>query len=166
VAELLAAEPLTRANFAPFGEVIETQGAAPFATNAGFAERFHDLASIDVASMGGRPLVSIFRAQPRATPLRLTLMERHPLASQAFIPLHDRDWIVVVACGPDPCRPHCLRAFLAAGRQGVNYARGTWHHPLIVLTPDHEFLVIDRGGEGANLDEVPFPDSTEVIVDL
>jgi ureidoglycolate lyase len=164
VAALLAAAPLTRTNFAPFGDVIETTGGPHFATNAGFAERFHDLARIDAA--GGRPLVSIFRAQPRATPLRLTLMERHPLASQAFFPLQDRDWIVIVASGPDPCQPQALKAFRASGRQGVNYARGTWHHTLIVLTPDHEFLVIDRGDDDANLDEMPFPDSTEVILEL
>ena len=162
----LKIQPLTRANFAPFGEVIETHGAPHFATNAGFAERYHDLACIDVTSAGGRPLVSIFRAQPRATPLRLTLMERHPLASQAFFPLQDHDWIVVVASGPDPCQPHALKAFRASGRQGVNYARRAWHQPLIALTPDHEFLVIDRGDEGDNLDEMPFPDSTEVMVEL
>jgi len=167
VAALLAAEPLTRANFAPFGDVIETTGAPHFATNAGFAERFHDLARIDVDSAGGRPLVSIFRAQPRAKPLRLTLMERHPLASQAFFPLQDHVWIVVVANGPDPCQPQALKAFRAGGRQGVNYARGTWHHPLIVLTPDHEFLVIDRGDDGgANLDEMAFAASTEVVLEL
>lgn len=157
-------QPLTRAAFAPFGDVIETPGAAHFAINSGFAERFHDLARIDAA--GGRPLLSIFRAQAREMPLRLTLMERHPLASQAFFPLQDRDWIVVVASGPDPCQPHALKAFRGGGRQGVNYARGTWHHPLIVLTPDHEFLVIDRGDAGANLDEVPFPESTEVMLEL
>ena len=162
----LALEPLTRAGFAPFGDVIETEGSVHFETNAGFARRFHDLARIDVAAEGGRPLVSIFRGQPRARPLRLTLMERHPLASQAFLPLHDRDWVVVVAAGPDPCAPHAMKAFRASGRQGVNYARGTWHHPLIVLTPDHEFLVIDRGDVEGNLEEVPFPDSAEVVLEL
>lgn len=162
----LTPQPLTRAAFAPFGDVIETPGASHFAINSGFAERFHDLASIDVDAAGGRPLVSIFRAQPRPEPLWLTLMERHPLASQAFFPLQDRDWIVVVAGGPDPCQPRALQAFRAGGRQGVNYARGTWHHPLIVLTPDHEFLVIDRGDDGDNLDERPFPGSTEVMVEL
>jgi ureidoglycolate lyase len=162
----LKIQPLTRAAFAQFGDVIETHGAPHFAINSGFAERFYDLARIDVDAEGGRPLVSIFRAQPRATPLRLTLMERHPLASQAFFPLQDRDWIIVVASGPDPCQPRALQAFRTGGRQGVNYARGIWHHPLIVLAPDHEFLVIDRGGEGANLDEMPFPASTEVMLEL
>jgi ureidoglycolate lyase len=157
-------EPLTRETFAPFGDVIETEEAAHFTINAGFAERFHDLAGVDVAAGGGRPLISIFRGQPRPTPLRLTLMERHPLGTQAFVPLQDHAWIVVVAAGADPCRPDALRAFRAGGRQGVNYARGTWHHPLIVLAPDHEFVVVDRGGEGANLEEVPFPDSSDIVL--
>jgi ureidoglycolate lyase len=165
MAKLIKIQPLTRAGFAPFGEVIETRGSPHFAINAGFAERFHDLARVDVAAEGGRALISIFRGQPRAHPPRLTLMERHPLSSQAFFPLDDLDWLVVVATGPEPCRPDALRAFRAGGRQGVNYARGTWHHPLIVLTPGHEFLVIDRGGEGANLEEVPF-DATEVVLNL
>ena len=161
---LLEIEPLTRAAFAPFGDVIETEGSEHFPINAGFTERFHDLARVDVAAQGGRPLINIFLGQPRPTPLRLTLMERHPLGSQTFFPIDDRDWLVVVAEGPDPTRPDALRAFRASGRQGVNYACGTWHHPLIVLTPDHAFLVIDRGGEGANLEEVPF-DATDVVLE-
>lgn len=160
----LIPEPLTRESFAPFGEVIETEGSPHFAINAGFAERFHDLARLDLAAERGRALVSIFRGQPRAKPLRLTLMERHPLSSQAFFPLDDRDWLIVVAAGPDPCERQALRAFRAGGRQGVNYARGTWHHPLLVLTPGHEFLVIDRGGEGENLEEVRF--AAEVVLDV
>ena len=162
---MLEIHPLTREAFAPFGDVIETQGSPHFAINAGFAERFHDLANIDVGAEGGRPLISIFRGQPRPVPLRLTLMERHPLGTQAFFPLDERDWLLVVAAGPDPREPAALRAFRASGRQGVNYARGTWHHPLIVLTPDHDFLVVDRGGDGANLEEVPF-DDVEVVLDL
>jgi ureidoglycolate lyase len=161
----LTPQPLTRTVFAPFGEVIETEGSRHYPINAGFTERFHDLASIDVAADDGRPLISIFRGQPRPIPLRLTWMERHPLGTQAFFPLDDRDWLLVVAVGPAPLEPHALRAFRAGGRQGVNYARGTWHHPLIVLTPDHEFLVIDRAGDGANLEEVPFDDA-EVVLEL
>lgn len=162
----LKPEPLTRAAFAAFGDVIETRGASPLSINAGFAQRFHDLARIDVAGQGGRPLLSIFRARPRPAPIRLSLMERHPLASQAFFPLDHHDWFIVVAEGDDPCRPQSLRAFRAGGRQGVNYAPGVWHHPLLVVEPDHEFLVVDRGGDGANFDEVPFPVDRPVVLDL
>jgi len=84
------------------------------------------------------------------------MMERHPLSSQAFIPLKDQGWFVVVASSGDIPQVSELRAFHATGRQGVNYRRGVWHHPLLVLKPDSEFLVVDRGGLGQNCDEFWF----------
>jgi ureidoglycolate lyase len=146
--------PLTREAFAPFGDVIQLEGAKHFAINAGTAERFHDLARIDVATQGGIPLVSLFRAQPRPLPIELALMERHPLGSQAFIPMTDRPYLVVVA-QDDGGRPGPLQAFITRGWQGVNYARNVWHHPLLALGEAGDFLVVDRGGEGNNLEEAP-----------
>jgi ureidoglycolate lyase len=148
----LEIEPLTRAAFAPFGEVIETEGAVHFPINEGTAERFHDLARIDVGSGGGRPVVSIFISQPRPRPITIRMMERHPLGSQAFIPLQNQQYLVVVGEGKVR-QPRSLRAFLAKGPQGVNYHRNVWHHPLLVLERDSRFLVIDRGGDGENLEE-------------
>ncbi len=84
------------------------------------------------------------------------MVERHPLASQAFYPLRDADWFIVVAPAGEAPDVGTLRAFHATGRQGVNYHRGVWHHPLLVLEPDHDFLVVDRGGPGENCDEVWF----------
>lgn len=148
--------PLTRAAFAPFGDVIEMDGAEHFPINQGTTERFHDLANIDVAAIGGKPIVSIFEGQPRPQPIQLEVMERHPLGSQAFYPLQNQDWLVVVAKGDDPTLPQNLKAFRASGRQGVNYARNTWHHPLLVLNKNNRFLIIDRKGPGENLEEVVF----------
>lgn len=151
---ILGAAPLTRAAFAPFGEVIEAAGAASaYAINAGTTTRFHDLATIDAARDGGRPVLSIFRAQPRELPLRLRLLERHPLGSQAFVPLGPQPYLVVVAV--DPASPP--QAFLARDGQGVNYFAGTWHHPLLALQAVSDFLVIDRAGPGNNCDEVELP---------
>lgn len=149
----LSPKPLTQEAFARFGDVIELPGAQHFPINKGFTERHHDLADVDVQMSDGHALISIFRCQPRPSPLQLDLMERHPLGSQAFYPLQDRDWLVVVAGEDDPCDPDNLHAFHATGRQGVNYARNTWHHPLLVLQPDSDFLVVDRGGPGDNLEE-------------
>lgn len=150
--QTLGIEPLTRAAFAPFGEVIEADAAAQtYPVNEGSAQRFHDLATVDTAAAGGRTLISVFRAQPRALPFVVTMLERHPLGSQAFVPMNaDQRYLVVVA--PDP--QSAPRAFLAARGQGVNYRRGTWHHPLLALDRVSDFLVIDRGGEGTNCDEV------------
>jgi ureidoglycolate lyase len=164
MAHVIEPRPLTRDDFAPFGEVIETEGARHYPINEGTTTRFHDLASIDVASEGGTPLVSIFRATARPKPIRLWLMERHPLGSQAFFPLADHGWLVVVAQGDDPLDPGSLRCFAAHGRQGVNYRAGVWHHPLLVLEPAQDFLVIDRGGPGDNLEERRFPAGDPVIV--
>ena len=150
----LAVQPLSAQAFAPFGEVLSCEGAHHYPINAGTTERYHDLARID-AGPQGRVIVSIFRGQPRPFPLPITLMERHPLASQAFMPLQPRPYLVVVAePGPQAAVPGRLHAFLAQGAQGVNYAPGVWHHPLIAVEAVSDFLVIDRAGEGDNCDEV------------
>lgn len=124
--------------------------------NEGTTERFHDLAGVDVSAEGGSPLISIFRGQPRPQPIAIRMVERHPLGSQAFIPMQDQDWFVVVAASDEVPQVSELRAFHATGRQGVNYRAGVWHHPLLVLRPDSDFLVVDRGGRGQNCDEVWF----------
>lgn len=148
--------PLSREAFAPFGDVIETEGAQRIEINEGTTERFHDLATVDVKSDGGHPLINIFRGQPRPQPIGIHMVERHPLGSQAFIPLQAYKWLLVVAPPGDAPDLSQLRAFRAEGYQGVNYHAGVWHHPLLVLKPDHDFLVVDRGGLGANCDEIWF----------
>jgi ureidoglycolate lyase len=146
----LAIEPLTAQAFEAFGDVIEMEGAKHYPINEGTAERFHDLARIDANDAGGRPGLSIFVAQPRPMPIKISMMERHPIGSQSFMPLQDSDYLVVVGISP---KASDLRAFRASGRQGVSYHRNRWHHPLLVLEKDARFLVIDRIGEGENLEE-------------
>lgn len=153
----LKIEMLTRKSFAPFGEVIEIEGAHHYPINQGFAERFHDLARIDTGTENGETIVSIFRGKPRPRPIEISLVERHPLGSQAFYPLQNRDWLVVVATAEAAPSPATLRAFRASGRQGVNYARNVWHCPLLVLDREDDFLIIDRKGPGNNLEEVTLP---------
>ena len=150
----LQVEPLTREAFAPFGDVIEASDAAHhFTINGGNTERYHNLAHIDPGP-DGHTIVSIFRGQPRALPFIVEMMERHPLGSQAFVPLSGAPYLVVVALAGDAPRNADLRVFLARGDQGVNYARGVWHHPLLALDSVSDFLVVDRAGPGHNCDEV------------
>lgn len=151
MSHVLDIKPLTKAAFAPFGDVVETDGANHFTINQGFAERYGDLANVDVTD--GATSVNIFEAKPRTLPMKLLLMERHPLGSQMFYPLQDKPWIVVI-CG-DPRDAASYRAFRASGRQGVNYARGCWHHPLVALDGVSRFLIVDRKGGGNNLEEMP-----------
>lgn len=146
----LPVQLLTRANFAAFGEVIDAAEAdRVIDINSGTAQRFHALAHVATDAIGCA-IISIFRAQPRDLPFTLHMLERHPLGSQAFVPLSARPYLVVVAS--DPHEPP--RAFLARPHQGVNIGRGVWHHPLLALEATSDFLVIDRAGPGANCDEV------------
>lgn len=150
----LVPEPLTREGFAPFGDVIEASDAVRhFTINAGNTERYHDLATVEPGP-DGRVIVSIFRGQPRQLPFKVEMMERHPLGSQAFVPMADWSYLVVVAPAGESPRVEDLRVFLARGDQGVNYAPGVWHHPLLALDAVSDFLVIDRSGPGNNCDEV------------
>lgn len=162
----LRPQPLNRQAFAPFGDVIDVSGVEPVMINKGTTKRFHDLAHVDVSAESGTPLISVFRGQPRPHPIRLDLMERHPLGSQAFYPLQNRDWLIVVSDGTDPLDPARLHAFQAAGTQGVNYARGIWHHPLLVLQPDSDFLIVDRGGDGNNLEEREFGADLQITLEF
>ena len=148
-------EPLTAEAFAPFGQVIELAGANHYPINAGMTERYHDLARVELGGVHARPLISIFRGQPYSLPLSLTLVERHPLGSQAFYPLGNASWLVIVA-EDDSGTPTRLRAFRPSPGQGVNIAMNTWHGVLTPLEAESDFIVIDRGGDGNNLEEHVF----------
>lgn len=145
-------EPLTRAAFAEFGDVVDVHGAEWIDINQGFARRINDLAKIDVADEDGSVNVSLFTARQRPRPIAVTMMERHPLGTQLFYPLQDAPWLVLVCADPSDRRSY--RAFRASGRQGVNYAKGVWHHPLLVMTDNERFIVVDRAGPGRNLQEI------------
>ena len=150
--KILTPRPLTREAFAPFGGVIETEGAHHYPINEGTTERYHDLANLNMRE-GGRAIVSIFRGQPRSYPMAIRALERHPLGSQGFIPMQRRPYLVVVAESQLISRePGAVHAFIARGDQGVNYAAGTWHHPLLAMDEVSDFVVIDRKGEGHNCD--------------
>ncbi|WP_245562948.1 ureidoglycolate lyase [Thalassospira lucentensis] len=154
----LKVEPLTADDFAPFGEVISTATARDsYKINLGTTTRFHDISRVDVGDQGGAPIISIFRGTPRAKPIEIKMMERHPLGSQAFMPLAGQKFLIVVASGTDTPTPDTLRAFISDGTQGVTYAKNVWHHPLLVLESDSDFLIVDRSGPGENLNEVDLP---------
>jgi len=145
-------EPLTPQAFAPFGDVLDTNGEADKVINAGMCGRFHDRARLDFGT-DGRAGLSLFNAQPRSLPYTFDLMERHPDGSQAFVPMTQHPFLVIVA--PDAQgHPATPRAFLTAPHQGVNFHRGVWHGVLTPLFSPGLFAVIDRIGDSANLQEV------------
>jgi ureidoglycolate lyase len=156
----LTPEPLTADAFAPFGSVIEASDAAvQIDINQGHAVRYDALAAADCADGGGHTVLSLFRAKPLAEPV-LRVFERHPLGSQSFVPLGGKPYLVAVA-PPGDFDPGAVRVFRAEGHQGVHYAKGTWHHFLLVLE-EGDFLVVDRAGPGDNCEEVAL-EAREVI---
>jgi ureidoglycolate lyase len=160
----LKLEPLTAEAFAPFGDVIEVSprnNIMPI--NYGNTERHHDLAKVDVNDAGGRAIISVFRSLPTELPFQVRIMERHPLGSQAFMPLTDNPYLVLVAPAGE-LDPWQIRAFIAASSQGVNYHKGTWHHYSLGLNDSNDYLVIDRDGAGHNCDEVELPRDLELLV--
>ena len=154
----LRARPLTGAAFAAFGEVIELRDAEQISINDGLTTRFHDLFTIDVGEDGGRPVVSVFRTAPLPLPHRVRVMERHPRGSQAFMPMDELPFLVLVAADVAPIGGADLSLFITNGRQGVNLYKNTWHHYQMVLERQRDFIVIDRAGAGANLEETRIDD--------
>lgn len=145
---------LTRQAFAAYGDVIEVASDVPhFTINQGFTERYNNLAEVDVLRNQGHAQISLFRSSPLPTPVEIKMLERHPLSSQAFMPLSNNPYLVVVAAAGD-LNTDDIQVFLAQANQGVNYRAGTWHHFCLALHEQSDFLVIDRAGEGNNCDEV------------
>ena len=161
----LMIEPLTKEAFAPFGDVIETDGSTHFLINNGSTQRFDGLSQVQTASSEDRAIISIFRAQALDMPLTVSMLERHPLGSQAFIPLLGNRFLVVVAPLGDMPDHRLTRAFVTNGRQGVNYHKGVWHHPVLTIEPVDDFLVVDRRGAGNNCDEHHFEAHQTLMLD-
>lgn len=155
----LRTAPLTAAAFAPFGDVLEATGAFRL-INEGLCQRHHDRARLDFGPEG-RAGISVFNAVPRALPYAFDLVERHPEGSQAFIPLSQHPFLVIVAAD-EGGRPGAPLAFLTNGAQGINLHRGTWHGVLAPLSAPGLFAVVDRIGTTANLEEYRYPQSWTV----
>ena len=153
-ANCVTPKALSRENFAAFGDVIEVNdNKNHFTINDGFTERYNDLAEVDVSNKGGRTLINIFRSTPLALPIAVKMMERHPLSSQAFIPMGNQPYLVVVAPLGE-LEQSAIEVFIATAQQGVNYHAGTWHHYCLALNEVSDFIVVDRGGTGDNCDVI------------
>ena len=154
--------PLTAKDFAPFGDVLELKETPDKIINQGLCGRHHDLATLDFAE--GRAGISLFDAEPRTLPYRLEMVERHPEGSQAFVPMTMAPFLVIVA--PDENgAPGTPQAFVTAPGQGINFHRGTWHGVLTPLSAPGLFAVIDRIGDGPNLEEHWFNEPYDITPD-
>lgn len=151
----IAPQPLTDAAFAAFGDVLDCAGTPDVMINQNMCGRFHDRAQLEFGR--GQAGISLFDATPRDLPYTLDLMERHPLGSQAFVPMHQNPFLVIVA--PDQGgAPGLPQAFITAAGQAINIHRNVWHGVLTPLYAPGLFAVIDRIGPDKNLEEYRFDD--------
>ena len=143
-------KPITKENFSKFGDVITTENIKPLEINNGYAKRFDDIAKIDTSNENGETTISIFSALKRSFPMKIDMMEKHPLGSQAFIPMKETTFLTLVA--PEGEKPDLekIESFIVPKGIGVNFKTGIWHFSLI-STEDMDFLVVDRKGLGDNL---------------
>ena len=141
---------ITKENFSKFGDMITTADIKPIEINEGYAKRFDGIANLNTSKDNGETTICIFSALKRSFPMKIDMMEKHPLGSQAFIPMKQTTFLVLVA--PEGNKPDLnkIEAFIVPQEIGVNYNPGTWHFPLIA-TEDMNFLVVDRKGSGDNL---------------
>lgn len=155
----ITTQPLTADRFAPYGDILDATGVADKVINQGKCGRYHDRATLDFGD--GRAGISIFQSEKRVLPMALDMMERHPLGSQAFVPMSADPFLVVVA-PDDGGKPGVPQAFITAPGQGINFHRGTWHGVLTPLSAPGIFAVIDRIGDGDNLQEHWFKEPVRI----
>ena len=141
---------ITRSNFSAYGDLISSYDIKPMDINAGYAKRFDNLANINTSQNEGKTIVSIFSALKRTFPMKIDMMEKHPLGSQAFIPMKETTFLSFVAPQGEFPEISKIESFIIPPKTGINYKPGIWHFPLI-STEDTNFLVIDRKGTGENL---------------
>jgi len=167
--KIIKAKKITKKNFSKFGQLIDTSKKNPININDGYAKRFDNLINLDASKNKGKAIVSIFKAKKRRFPMKIDMMEKHPLGSQAFIPMEDTKFLVFVAPKGDKPDINKIQSFLVPKQTGVNYNAGIWHFPLISIK-DMNFLIVDRKGKGNYLviykfkkDKIIYPERRDEI---
>ncbi len=148
--KVIKAKKIKKKNFSKFGQIIDTSKKNPININNGYAKRFDNLINVDTSKKRGKAIVSIFNAKKRKFPMKIDMMEKHPLGSQAFIPMKDTKFLIFVAPKGDKPDINKIQSFVVPRQTGINYKTGIWHFPLI-STKNMNFLVVDRKGKGKNL---------------
>ena len=147
---IIKPKKITRDIFKQYGDLLSSDDIKPIDINAGYAKRFDDLANINTSKDSGKTIISIFSALKRTFPMQIDMMEKHPLGSQAFMPMKETTFLCFVAPEGDYPDIKKIQSFIVPPKNGINYKPGIWHFPLI-STEDTSFLVIDRKGTGDNL---------------
>ena len=162
MSKTITPKPITKENFSKFGDLITTKDIEPITINDGYAKRFDNIAKLDTSKENGKTTISIFSALKRIFPMKVHMMESHPLGSQAFIPMKETTFLCFVAPSGEKPDLNKIESFIITPGLGINYKPGTWHFPLI-STEDMNFLVVDRIGSGDNL-KIKKLDSEDIVL--
>jgi len=162
MSKTITPKPITKENFSKFGDLITTKDIEPITINDGYAKRFDNIAKLDTSKENGKTTISIFSALKRIFPMKVHMMESHPLGSQAFIPMKETTFLCFVAPSGEKPDLNKIESFIIPPGLGINYKTGTWHFPLI-STEDMNFLVVDRKGSGDNL-KIQKLDSEDIVL--
>ena len=162
MSQTITPKPITKENFSKFGDLITTKDIEPITINDGYAKRFDNIAKLDTSKENGKTTISIFSALKRTFPMKVNMMESHPLGSQTFIPMKETTFLCFVAPSGEKPDLNKIESFIIPPGLGINYKPGTWHFPLI-STEDMNFLVVDRKGAGDNL-KIQKLDSEDLIL--
>ena len=157
--------------FSKFGDIIQKKNALELRSiNQGTTTRHHNISKLSLESKNGNSAISIFSGSPRDLPIEIKIMEKHPIASQSFLPIQNYDWLIVV-CEEKNELPNLstLRCFQVDGDTGITYNKNIWHHPLLVKKKQ-DFWVIDRINEqensSINLQEYHFENNETRFINL
>lgn len=162
----LPVKPLSRDAFAAFGDVVESEGRDSYFINNGMAERFNELARVETRGEGSCPIISLVKSKKFELPRKVDHVEYHPHGSQAFLPLDNTPFVVVVARAGEAPAPEDLQAYVTNGKQGINYHVGTWHHVLLTPYAAMDFICVDRAGEGDNCVDYHYPETQQLTLQL
>ena len=150
----LPVRPLTAEAMAPFGSVIERVPGG-VAVNGGSSQRHEAVATLDLHRDAGRGVLAVYDARARRFPFAASVLERHRLSDQVFLPLGGprRCVLLLAPAGVEqPQATDCV-ALLSNGQQGLRIAAGTWHHGLLALD-DGPWAVLERRAAAPDCDEV------------
>ena len=141
----LKIEKLSTESFLPFGDIINKKSSSKqLSINQGTTVRHHNISELKLTDQNGKPAISIFSGSPRDIPIQIKIMEKHPIASQSFLPIQNHDWLVVVSKEKNDLPDlDTLRCFKVDGNLGITYKANVWHHPLLVKKKQ-DFWIIDR----------------------
>ena len=157
--------------FSRFGNIIEKKNASELRSiNQGTTTRYHNISELDLESKNGNSGISIFSGIPRDFPIEIKIMEKHPIASQSFLPIQDYDWLIIVSEEKNELPDlNTLRCFQVNGDTGITYNKNIWHHPLLVKKKQ-DFWVIDRINDkedtSINLEEYHFTNNETRFITL